>query len=230
MPTLYHHPVSAASRFIRLAFGEYCLEADLVEERTWERRADFMAMNPAGTLPVYVDESLHAVCGAGVIAEFIDETHGALKRERRLFADNVLDRAENRRLMDWFLHKMEQDVPRHLVRERILKLLMPKQAGGGAPDSAALRMARANLQQHLRYVDWLAGSRHWLSGEKMSYADLAAAASLSVLDYIGEVKWDAAPQAKSWYQRLKSRPAFRPLLADRIRNIAPVSNYADLDF
>lgn len=230
MPTLYHHPVSPASRFIRLVFGEYGLEVDLIEERTWERRADFMAMNPAGTLPVYVDESMNAICGAGVIAEFIDETHGALKRERRLFADNVLDRAEDRRLMDWFLHKMEQDVTRHLVRERILKMIMPKQAGGGAPDSVALRTARANLQQHLRYVDWLAGSRHWLSGERMSYADLAAASSLSVLDYIGEVKWEGAPQAKSWYQRLKSRPSFRPLLADRIRNVPPVSNYADLDF
>jgi len=230
MPTLYHHPVSAPSRFIRLVFREYSLEAELVEERPWEQRREFLALNPAATLPVYVDESMHAICGAGVIAEYVDETHGALKRERRLLGDNVLSRAEERRLMDWFLIKMEHDVTRHLARERILKTIMPKTHGGGAPDSKALRMARNNVRQHMKYLDWLAGSRNWLAGDRMSYADLAAAASLSVLDYIGEIKWDEATHARNWYQRIKSRPAFRPLLADRIRNLPPVSHYADLDF
>ncbi len=230
MPTLYHHPVSAASRFIRLVFREYAIEAELLEERPWEQRRDFLALNPAATLPVYVDESMHAICGAGVIAEYIDETCGALKRDRRLLGDNVLERAEERRLMDWFLLKMDNDVTRHLSRERILKTIMSKEHGGGAPDSKALRMARNNIKQHLRYLDWLAGSRNWLAGDKMSYADLAAAGAVSVLDYIGEIKWDDAPQARQWYQRIKSRPSFRPLLADRIRNLPPVSHYADLDF
>ncbi len=230
MPTLYHHPMSSASRFIRLVLNEYDLETDLVEERPWEQRRDFLNLNPASTLPVYVDDSLHAVCGAGVIAEFIDEVYGVFKRDRRLLPDESMQRAEVRRLMDWFLIKLEQDVTRHLVRERILKLIMPKSQGGGEPDSKALRTARANIRQHLKYLDWLTANRNWLAGPELSYADFAAAGALSALDYLGEIRWNEAPNAKDWYQRIKSRPCMRPLLSDRVRIISPVSHYADLDF
>ncbi|MEX3011095.1 glutathione S-transferase family protein [Hoeflea sp. TYP-13] len=230
MPTLYHHPMSAASRFIRLVLSEYDMEADLIEERTWEQRRDFLALNPAATLPVYVDDSLHAICGAGVVAEFIDENFGVFKRDMRLLPDESLQRAEVRRLVDWFLIKMEQDVTRYLVRERVFKLLMPKENGGGAPDSKALRTARANIRQHMRYLDWLAANRNWLAGEKLTYADFAAAGALSTLDYLGEIKWGETAHAKDWYQRIKSRPCMRPLLGDRVSRISPVSHYADLDF
>jgi glutathione S-transferase len=230
MPSLYHHPMSAASRFVRLILNEYELDTDLVEENPWERRRDFLALNPAATLPVYVDESLHAFCGAGVIAEFLDETQGVFQKQRRLLPEGHIERAEVRRLIDWFLGKLEQDVTRHLVRERVFKLVMSKEQGGGAPDSKALRTARSNIRQHLKYIDWLAASRNWLAGPALSYADLAAAGALSALDYLGEISWNEAPQARDWYQRVKSRPSFRPLLGDRVRNMSPVSHYADLDF
>ena len=90
--------------------------------------------------------------------------------------------------------------------------------------------ARANIRQHLRYLNWLAGTRNWLSGKTFTAADLAAAASVSILDYMGELTWAEAPQARDWYARVKSRPSFRPLLAERIRALSPVSHYADLDF
>lgn len=222
--------MSSASRFIRLVLGEYGFEYELVDEQPWEGRRDFLAINPAGTLPVYVDDSMRAFCGATVVSEYLDETHGAMKRDRRLLAEDSFQRAEIRRLVEWFMLKMEQDVTRHLVRERVFKLHMPANLGGGAPDSKMLRTARGNIRQHMRYLSWLAGSRAWLAGDRLSYGDLAAAASVSVLDYLGEIDWREAPQAKDWYQRLKSRPSFRPLLADRVRSVTPASHYADLDF
>ncbi|MGN6773239.1 MAG: glutathione binding-like protein, partial [Rhizobiaceae bacterium] len=130
----------------------------------------------------------------------------------------------------WYLDKMENEVTRHLVRERVLKPFMPSSQGGGSPDSAAIRAARSNVRQHLKYTNWLAGTRDWLGGGRITYADLAAAAALSVLDYLGEVNWGDFPAAKDWYSRVKSRPSFRPLLSDRVRGISPVSSYADLDF
>ncbi|WP_377291420.1 glutathione S-transferase family protein [Rhizobium sp. SG2393] len=230
MPILYHHPMSAASRFVRLILSEYGYQPDLAEEQPWDKRKDFLALNPAGTLPVYVDDSMRALCGAGVICEFLDETDGVLKRDRRLLAEDPFQRAEIRRLTEWFMQKMEADVTRPLVRERVFKLQMRADQGGGAPDSKVLRTSRANIRQHLKYLSWLAGSRTYLAGERLSYADLAAAASVSVLDYLGEIDWNEAPAAKDWYQRIKSRPSFRPLLAERVRGILPVSHYADLDF
>lgn len=230
MTLLYHHPMSTASRFVRLIFSEYGVPSELVEEPIWDKRRDFIALNPAGTLPVYVDDNMRALCGATIISEFLDETSGVLKRDRRLLAEDPFQRAEIRRLTEWFLNKLEQDVTRPLVRERVFKLYMTPEQGGGAPDSKILRTARGNIKQHVRYLTWLTGSRQWLAGDRLTYADLAAAAALSVLDYLGEVDWNDMPEIKEWYQRIKSRPGFRPLLNDRIRGVTPVSHYADLDF
>ena len=58
MLTLFHHPFCPHSRFIRLALGEYGLDARLVEERVWERREEFLLLNPAGTTPVLVEEGI----------------------------------------------------------------------------------------------------------------------------------------------------------------------------
>jgi hypothetical protein len=137
---------------------------------------------------------------------------------------------EARRLVDWYLGKTDAEVTKHLARERAFKPMMPREQGGGSPDAQAIRVARANLKPHMKYTNWLAGTRDWLAGDTMSYADLAAAGSLSVLDYLGEIDWSDYPAARDWYVRIKSRPSFRPLLADRISGLPPVSHYADLDF
>lgn len=199
----------------------------LIEERPWTRRKEFLALNPAGNIPVLLAEGDHPVVGAAPIAEYLDETRGVFQRERRLMAEDSLARAEIRRLMEWYLVKTESEVTKHLVHERALKPLM---GGDGAPDSGAIRAARANVRQHLKYTDWLAASRDWLAGPKLSYADVAAAATFSILDYMGEIEWREFEAARDWYSRMKSRPSFRPLLAERVRGLAPVSHYSDIDF
>jgi len=229
MLTLFHHPLYASCRFVRLAFGEYGEELALIEERPWARRKEFLALNPAATIPVLLAEGDHAIVGATVIAEYIDETRGALQRQRRLMAEDSIARAEIRRLVDWYLVKMDNEVTKHLVRERALKPFMGGE-GGGSPDSAAIRAARANVRQHLKYTNWLAATRDWLGGPRLSYADVAAASALSVLDYLGEIDWREFEAARDWYSRMKSRPSFRSLLNDRVRGLSPASHYADLDF
>lgn len=229
MLTLFHFSLSASSRFVRLSFAEYGEELALIDEKPWQRRQEFLALNPAGTVPVLLAEGDVPIVGAQVIAEYVDETRGAFKRDKRLFAEDPFERAEIRRLTDWYLGKAEQDVLRHLLRERVLKPQM-SDGNGGAPDAAVIRAARANIKQHMKYTNWLAATRNWLAGPRLTYADLAAAASLSVLDYLGEIDWKDHAAARDWYQRMKSRPSFRPLLSDRVRGLSPVSHYADLDF
>lgn len=228
MLTLFHHPLYAPCRFVRLAMGEYGEEIALIEEQPWARRREFLSLNPAGTVPVLLAEGDNAIVGATVIGEYLDETRGALKRTRRLMAEDAVARAEIRRLVDWYLDKMDGEVTRHLVRERALKLQMG--IDGGAPDSGAIRAARANVRQHMRYTNWLAATRDWFAGPRVSHADLAAAAALSVLDYLGEIDWREYEAAREWYARMKSRPSFRTLLGDRVRGLSPASHYADLDF
>ncbi|CBI75944.1 Glutathione S-transferase [Bartonella clarridgeiae 73] len=230
MLTLFHYPLSSASRFIRIILEEYCVATHLIEEHEWARRSEFLALNPAGHLPVLLAEREVPLSGAIVICEYLDETRGSLRQEKRFFPETSLERAEVRRLIDWFLNKFENEATRHIVRERIYKREMPLAIGGGAPNSQILRNARANIVPHMNYLNWLCASRDWLASSELSYADLVAAASVSVLDFLAEIDWKQFPAAREWYTRIKSRPSFRPLLMDRVRGIAPSSHYADLDF
>jgi glutathione S-transferase len=73
-------------------------------------------------------------------------------------------------------------------------------------------------------------TRRWLAGNDMTLADFAAAAQLSCLDYVSDVPWDRYEMVKDWYAKIKSRPAFRSLLADHVPGFRPAPHYADLDF
>ena len=231
MITLFHHPLSLQSRFVRLVLGELEVTPELVEERTWERRQDFLLLNPAGTLPVLIEHDGPPISGVWAISEYLDETRGFALNERRLMPPNADQRAEVRRLCEWFLFKFEEEVTAYLVEEKVIKRERAKTGGnGGAPDSSLLRAARANIRTHLHYIEHLISAKNWLGGDQMSYADLAAAAAFSVADYLGEVPWQDAPDAKDWYMRMKSRPAFRPIRSDMVRGHLPPEHYANLDF
>ena len=230
MITLFHHPFCPHSRFVRVALGELGITPRLAEERVWERREEFLAINPAGTTPVLIEEGHPAVPGATIIAEYLDETRGAEFGERRLLPTDPGARVEVRRLAHWFHSKFFQEVSTFLVTERIYKQTMRTEQGGGPPDTSAIRAARHNIRYHLGYVGWLARQRTWLAGERLSYADIAAAVHLSVADYLGDVPWTEDEAAKTWYARMKSRPSFRALLSETVPGIRPSATYADLDF
>ncbi len=230
MVTLYHHPFCPHSRFVRLALAEMGIEPKLVEERAWDRRREFLLMAAEGATPVLIEDHPPALPGAGVIAEYLDETRGLGLGDRRLLPDDPAGRAEARRLMAWFNVKFFNEASQWIVREKIAKRFMSAAQGGGGPDMQAVRAARSNVRYHLRYVGHLIRSRNWLAGDRLTYADLAAAAHLSCLDYLGDVPWDENETARIWYARVKSRPSFRPLLADRLPGMAPSATYADLDF
>jgi glutathione S-transferase len=230
MLTLLHYPFCPHSRFVRIVLGEYGLAARLVEERVWERREEFLVLNPAGTTPVLLEEGGPPVPGAAIIAEYLDETRGAALAGHRLLPTEPDERIEVRRLAAWFTEKFYAEVSSPLVHERLYKRYMPVGQGGGPPDTDALRAARINIRYHMAYIGWLVRTRDWLAGDRLTYADLAAAAHLSVVDYLGDVPWNEDEAAKTWYARVKSRPSFRPLLADTLAGMPPSKTYADLDF
>ncbi|HEY1735512.1 MAG TPA: glutathione S-transferase family protein [Methylovirgula sp.] len=230
MLTLHHHPLCPQSRFIRLVLGEYGIAPTLVEEKPYERRQEFLLIDPAGETPVLIEENGAVIPGASVIAEYLDETRGLGLGARRLLPADPAGRVEVRRLISWFCQKFFTEVSSFLVTEKIYKRFMSREQGGGTPDMDHIRAARANIRYHLRYVGYLTAQRKWLAGNHLSYADLAAAAHLSVADFLGDVPWQEDATAKLWYATMKSRPSFRPLLADRVPGLAPAAVYADLDF
>ncbi len=230
MFTLFHHPFCPHSRLVRLALGEHGLDTRLVEERPWERREAFLAMNPAGTTPVLVDDGIPPIPGAAIICEYIDESFGERRGQLRLLPTSRIERIEVRRLMAWFNEKFFEEISGPLVTERIYKRYMSEDEGGGPPVTDAIRAAQANLRYHLAYIGWLARSRNFLAGDRLTFADLAAAAHLSAIDYLGDVPWNEDDAAKAWYARIKSRPSFRPLLSEWLAGIPASPTYVDLDF
>jgi len=230
MLTLFHHQFCPHSRFVRLVLEELGLPVRLVEERTWDRREEFLLLNPAGTTPVLVEEGAPPVPGAAIITEYLAETRGEAVALYRLMPREPGGRVEIRRLTGWFNDKFFEEVSGPLVMERIYKRYIPAARGGGSPDTEAMRAARNNIRYHLAYIGWLARTRDWLAGENLTYADLAAAAHLSVVDYLGDVPWNEDETAKDWYARIKSRPAFRALLAETMPGLPASPSYANLDF
>ena len=222
MRTLYHLAMSAPSRMIRLVLGEKRMEVHLRAEPVWERRTEFLAINPSGEVPVLVEDDGSTIAGAGPIAEYLEEASS----EVPLLPGDAADRAEVRRIVAWFDRKFDREVGELLVGEKVMKRFL----GIGEPSSEAIRAGHGNLLIHLDYIAWLAERRVWLAGDRFSLADLAAAAHLSCIDYLGDIPWEDKPEAKEWYARVKSRPAFRSLLADNVPGLRPARHYADLDF
>jgi glutathione S-transferase len=227
---LTHFRLCPMSRSIRLAMAELGLEPTLVEELPWQIRPGFLAVNPAGELPVLELGGGIVLCGAYSISEFLAEEATAAQADERtvlMFPGSTEDRAEVRRLVDWFHGKLAREVTLPLLAEKVYG----RQSAGAAPPNAdLLRAVRVSLRYHLGYIAFLADQRRWLAGDELAFCDLAAAAHLSVMDYLGEVPWDEFQQAKSWYVRLKSRRSFQPLLADRMPGMPPGLAYTDLDF
>jgi glutathione S-transferase len=222
MRLLYHLWLSPACRKIRVVLQEKALDFTMKVEKVWERRPEFLALNPAGEVPVLIEPDGTVLAESGAIAEFLDEVY----RDKLLLGINPVDRAEVRRLVQWFDAKMNHEVTENLVGEKIMKRFL----GFGQPNSAAIRAGKANIGYHLDYIGYLGERRRWLAGDHFSLADIAAAAHLSAVDYLGDVPWAEHEPAKEWYARVKSRPSFRPILADHIPGSPPPAHYADLDF
>jgi len=222
MRQLYHIAIDPGCRAVRVMLAEKGLDCELRAEKVWERREVFLRLNPAGQVPVFVDEDGTSIPGTPVIAEYLEERYP----EPSLLGSDPVDRAEVRRLASWFGDKFHREVTANLVDEKIMKRFLKL----GTPNSGAIRAGLANIHYHLEYVGWLCDRRRWLAGDAFTRADIVAAAELSALDYIGDVPWHEHSGAKDWYARVKSRPSFRQLLGDHISGVHPPKHYADLDF
>lgn len=224
--TLHHFPLDPASRQVRLALGEKRLPFTDVQVRYWERPKELTQMNPSGLIPVLVEARESAgrlvLCESRAILDHLEET----APEPALLSRDPAERAEARRLLTWFDRKFEYEAGGYILHEKMEKRLL----GLGAPELANLRQGREGLKNHLHYIESLLETREWLAGKRLSLADFAGAAHLSVIDYFGDVPWKDFPGAKTWYMKLKSRPCFRPLLTDRWPGLTPAPHYDDLDF
>jgi glutathione S-transferase len=221
MARLFHVPLSPHCRKVRLSLAEKKIEVELVEERYWEKDPDFLRRNPAGKVPVLRLDGI-MMSESAAICEYIEET----RPEPSLLPSDSVQKLEVRRLVSWFDDKFHHEVTSKLLYERVNKKMMK----AGYPDSKNVKAGAKAIKFHLGYMTWLLDHRRWLAGDNMTLADFAAAAHLSALDYISDVDWNSCPEVKDWYAKIKSRPAFRSILADQVPGFTPPKHYNDLDF
>jgi glutathione S-transferase len=222
MRFLHHLPLSPFSRKVRVVLAEKRLPFELKLEKIWERRPEYLEMNPACTVPTLIEDNGLVIPDSAVICEYLDEAYP----DTPLMGHTLAERVEVRRLVAWFDGKFAAEVTRNLLFQKFLKRMM----GAGHPDATALRAGYANIKPHLEYIGHLAETRKWLAGSAISLADFAAASHLSSLDFIGDLDWSISAPARDWYARIKSRPSFRGVLQDRVAGVTPPAHYADLDF
>lgn len=222
MRTLFHLWLHPFSRKIRLVLTEKGLEYDLKLEKVWERRTEFLALNPAGDVPVLVEPDGTTLANSSVICEYLEEVYPDVN----LLGIDPVQKAETRRLISWFDVKFNREVTENLVGEKLMKRFLKL----GEPHGPSIRAGHANIHYHLDYIGFLTEKRNWLAGNDFSLADIAAASHISAVDYIGDVPWDDHQAAQEWYARVKSRPSFKPLLEERIPGFIPAGHYENVDF
>ncbi|QQN73329.1 glutathione S-transferase family protein [Croceicoccus sp. YJ47] len=219
---LYQFPLCPFSRKLRLLMSEKNIAFTLERENPWDTREAFYLMNPTGRTPVVRhSEKGIVLADSKAIAEYFEETVD----KNPMINGTATGRAEIRRLVALFDENFYGDVVAPLTMERMTKRIVLKEA----PDSRILRAAMRLCDEHLDYVDYLIDNRPWLAGPTMSLADLAAAAQISVADYLGGINWSGHEQARSWYSVFKSRPSFQPLLSDRMEGVHPPRHYSDVN-
>ena len=221
MLRLYHFSLSPFSRKVRLYLAEKKIEVELVEEKYWEQSAEFLRRSPAGRVPILRVEGRN-LSESLPICEYLEEIYP----DPILIPRTAEERYEVRRLTNWFDDQFYHQVTQKLLRERLIK----KISGAGFPDSKNVKEGAKRIKYHLDYMAWLLERRRWLAGDVMTLADFAAASHLSCLDYISDVDWNRSSAIKDWYAKIKSRPAFRSILADQVPGFPPPRHYNDLDF
>jgi glutathione S-transferase len=221
MLRLYHFALSPFSRKVRLCLAEKKIEVELVEEKYWEQSAEFLRRSPAGLVPILRVEGRN-MTESMPICEYLEEVYP----DPMLIPTGTEERYEVRRLVNWFDDKFYSEVSQKRLRERLIK----KISGAGFPDSKNVKEGAKRIKYHLDYMTWLLDRRRWLAGDVMTLADFAAASHLSCLDYISDVDWNRSAVVKDWYAKIKSRPAFRSILADQVPGFPPPRHYNDLDF
>jgi len=217
---LYYFPLCPFSRKVRLALSEKGVGYDLRRETPWDASDAFYSYNPAGRTPVLrLEEKNLTLIDSQAICEFFEETVD----KSPLILGTAVGRAEIRRLTALFDESFFADVTHPLLHEKMKKRLVLKQS----PDSTSLRKAMRLAHEHLDYIDWLTDNRRWLAGAQLSLADFAAAAQISVAEYLGGIDWSGHDEAHGWYRVMKSRPSFRPLLTEKMEGIPAPAGYSD---
>lgn len=215
---LYYFPLCPFSRKVRVFLKEKKLACDLICENPWEKRNEFMQINPTGQVPVLIDNSF-IITDSGAVCEYLEETYNG---GAELFGSSSIIKSKVRALINWFDNKFYNEVTKYIMNEKVII--------NSSPDSRFLHAAQHNLSCHIEYIEYLINKNSWLAAERFTLADITLASHISVIDYVNSFPWEKSKILKEWYSIVKSKPSFQEILLDRVPGLIPSRHYAELDF
>ena len=230
MIKLFQFPLCPFSRKGRITLSEMDIPVSMINEKIWDKRREFLALNPAGTLPLIIDEQDNIIINTYAIIEFIEEKYRDDNNKSNFISGDIYQKAEIRRLIDWFDNKFYKEVTKVILRELVDKYYLKNEIDNTSPNMELVRLAQENSLYHFEYISYLINSRRWIGGDHLSQADFAAAAHISCIDYLGKIDWNRWGSLKNWYARIKSRPSFSEILDDNIPGFRPPEHYSNPDF
>jgi len=214
MRKLIHLTLSPTSRLARLLVGEKRLACDPV-----------LAEDNQSHLPVFTDLDGTSATGLWAIVDHLEGNYP----DHPLMPEDPAARGNALRWLDWAFGPFHEQVTRRIVLEKGAQRFTGA-VQRAAPDMNVIRQGREAMRLALKTIGEAAETNGNLAVRECTIADLAVAAHLSALDYFGEIPWSEFPAAAEWYVRMKSRPSFRSLLADKVPGQPPTASYAELDF
>ena len=193
---LYHFPLCPFSRKVRALLNEKKLNCDLVYENPWEKRNEFMKINPTGQVPVLIDNNL-IIADSTAICEYLEEIYSG---NIKLLDSSIIIKSKTRALINWFDNKFYNEVTKYVINEKVII--------NRSPDSKFLHAAQHNLSYHIEYIEYLISKNIWLATDKFTLADITLASHISIIDYVNSFPWEKSKILKEWYSIVKSRPCF----------------------
>ncbi|MDC3024017.1 glutathione S-transferase family protein, partial [Alphaproteobacteria bacterium] len=147
MYKLYYMPLNFYCRAARIILLEKKINFQIVNEPFWKRRIEFLKINPAGDLPVVVDQNRTNIIGYEGLVEYLEDQGVGAK----LLGDSPLKRLEVRRICMWVGRKLQKEVMENILDERVFNSLKEN----SQPSSNILNAGRKNLNNHMKYFDWI---------------------------------------------------------------------------
>jgi glutathione S-transferase len=201
MYTLYGFGLSNYYNLVKLALLEKSLPFQEITVFP-PPKPDFLQKSPMGKIPCLEVAAGRYLTETQVILDYLEETHP----EPALYPEDPFARAKVRELM----RVME------LYLELPARRLYPAAFFGGSVSEEARVEARAVLEKARHALQEMAHFETYLTGEALTWADLAAAVHLPVVSLAtrriyGENLLAAIPGLADYLERLRARPSVQML-------------------
>jgi glutathione S-transferase len=193
---LYYFP-SPNPQKVKFALLELGLDCEMIPvdlSKREQREPSFLALNPAGRVPVLVDGDL-TLWESHAILAYLGEQTG------RLWPKSATGRADALRWLFFLSGHITPPAAEVALRIRAKVL-------GIVPDEATIARGEKALPDVIRVVEGQLANNRWVLGPEFSLVDCAYCPMLNVIEKAG-FSFAEFPRATAYLNAVRARPAWK---------------------